>query len=555
MIGRRIVIALVVAVAVIGAPSHAAVPEGADYSEAYFTSGDGTTLHADVLRPKGAGKTPVLLRVGPYGGHGEPYFSQGSPISEPPPHYWLQHELRALDRGYTYVSVDLRGFGASDGCWDNGGPGEQADVKAAVEWAASQSWSTGKVGVLGESYQGWTGVMALATRPRGLAAVAALSPVVSGYRSYHTNGVPTWMNVPVATTYPALTAMPGSVYDNADYHGHWLADEAHTACSAQEAEKAQEADPAAAYWRKRDLVERAAQSAVPTFVWQGFLDFQVRGDQVAALYPRLRNPRGLWWGQAAHELPGRAGMIDQVGRFLDAALKGGRSRVEDPAVVMQEAPSLRWRTEPRWPAADAKPFDFPILPGSYRDVRGNVGGDDVYATGVEIAASAPATKGQGSWTFTRPLPHEIHLSGVPRVRASAEAPAGAWLVALLYDLSPDGSALLITRGATVLGDGSVDIELEPQDWRLSKGHRLALLLSGADDSWWLPTPTTGAEVAIKSGSVQVPLLRYVRNRFVTGDPGPRFEQIKRPIQLDQETIERATVRSDLPAAQQRRAGG
>ncbi|MFI6274633.1 CocE/NonD family hydrolase [Streptomyces sp. NPDC050988] len=37
--------------------------------------------------------------------------------------------------------VDTRGFGRSTGCPDFGEPGEQADVKAASNWSAKQSWS------------------------------------------------------------------------------------------------------------------------------------------------------------------------------------------------------------------------------------------------------------------------------------------------------------------------------------------------------------------------------------------------------------------------------
>ena len=36
-----------------------------------------------------------------------------------------------MERGYTFVMVDLRGFGGSTGCLDWGGPGEQADVVKA----------------------------------------------------------------------------------------------------------------------------------------------------------------------------------------------------------------------------------------------------------------------------------------------------------------------------------------------------------------------------------------------------------------------------------------
>jgi hypothetical protein len=41
----------------------------ADWSEAFFSSSGGVTLHVDVLRPKGAtdaDKTPVILSIGPY---------------------------------------------------------------------------------------------------------------------------------------------------------------------------------------------------------------------------------------------------------------------------------------------------------------------------------------------------------------------------------------------------------------------------------------------------------------------------------------------------------
>ena len=46
---------------------------------------------------------------------------------------------KLMQRGYTFVMVDLRGFGGSTGCLDWGGPGEQADVVKAVEWAATAS--------------------------------------------------------------------------------------------------------------------------------------------------------------------------------------------------------------------------------------------------------------------------------------------------------------------------------------------------------------------------------------------------------------------------------
>ena len=94
-----------------------------------------------------------------------------------------------MERGYTYVMVDLRGFGGSSGCLDWGGPGEQSDVKAAVEWAASQPWSTGHVGMYGKSYDGVTGLMGVALKPAGLDAVVSQEPVYDMYRYLYSNRV------------------------------------------------------------------------------------------------------------------------------------------------------------------------------------------------------------------------------------------------------------------------------------------------------------------------------------------------------------------------------
>ena len=82
----------------------------------------------------------------------------------PQDYYTELNEIgRPWANGYTVVLVDLRGFGGSSGCNDFGGPGEQKDVHTAVEWAAGQDWSTGKVGLFGKSYDGWTVIMGMAT--------------------------------------------------------------------------------------------------------------------------------------------------------------------------------------------------------------------------------------------------------------------------------------------------------------------------------------------------------------------------------------------------------
>ena len=102
---------------------------------------DGTILRAEVYRPSGPGKRPVLLSRIPYGKHN--------------PRYRTLHLdlVRAAARGYVMVVQDVRGRHASDGEWYPFRFDGQ-DGYDTVEWCAAQPWSDGNVGMFGMSYHG-----------------------------------------------------------------------------------------------------------------------------------------------------------------------------------------------------------------------------------------------------------------------------------------------------------------------------------------------------------------------------------------------------------------
>src|SRR4051795_1609255 len=126
----RYAVALVVSLAIlstipaVAAASGVAYPD-ADWSEAWISSADGVTLHADVLRPKGATnatKTPVILSIGPYFNHsgqtgpaGPAENTQYDPVGpDAGPSERFQDFVEGsglLKKGYSFVMVDLRGFG------------------------------------------------------------------------------------------------------------------------------------------------------------------------------------------------------------------------------------------------------------------------------------------------------------------------------------------------------------------------------------------------------------------------------------------------------------
>jgi uncharacterized protein len=78
-----------------------------------------------------------------------------------------------LDHGYAWISVDVRGSGASYGCQTGPYPSESVeDVREIADWIVAQPWSNGKIGVYGISYDGLTAISALRARHPAIAACA-----------------------------------------------------------------------------------------------------------------------------------------------------------------------------------------------------------------------------------------------------------------------------------------------------------------------------------------------------------------------------------------------
>src|SRR5689334_22948818 len=257
-------------------------PPGSTWTQATITEPDGTRLHADVLRPASLpadAKTPVILSIGPYFNHsgqtgpagpveGTPYTPTGD-AGPSARFYDFIEGAHLMDRGYTWVQVDLRGFGGSTGCLDWGGPGEQADVKAAVEWAAAQPWSTGSVGMYGKSYDGVTGLIGIAKQPQGLAAVVSQEPVYDLYRYLYSNGVRFENSFATPALYDAIAATPGTTGDTLNYNANSLNS---PTCLAQNHLSQQSDDHDSAFWRSRDLITKTAAKATPLFLTQGFIE-------------------------------------------------------------------------------------------------------------------------------------------------------------------------------------------------------------------------------------------------------------------------------------------
>jgi predicted acyl esterase len=506
--------------------------DGASYTQAYIPSSGGVMLHADILRPADlapGAKTPVILSIGPYFNHsGQTSVAGGyDAVGGGPNATFAQPSNRFQDfvdgtqlikQGYTYMMVDLRGEGGSTGCWDWFGPGEQADVKSAVEWAASQPWSTGSVGMYGKSYDAGTGVIGEAVQPAGLKAIVAQEPVYDGYTYLYTNGVRFTNSIETPALFDAISSTPGQSSDSLQYNVNSVndLDVAHPACPVTDwLSQAGDNNHASTFWQQRDMIAEAAGHSIPIFLTQGFLENNTKPLGAWQFFNELTGPKHAWFGMWDHVRGNDSAegdnsaphpWFDEVMRFYDHYVKGEPLSEAptnlDPAVAVQTSNGT-WRAEQQWPPLDSTDYATALTTGSYTDGFNAADSED---------SGFNDTTGAGLWTVSPVLPYDVHLAGVPQVTVDTSSMVpNSDLSADVYDIAPNGSALLLSRGTELLqqGESESSIELYGNDWLIPAGDRIGVLVTSANDGWWTPAPTQST-VTVNSGTVHLPFLQYLR---------------------------------------------
>lgn len=166
-----------------------------------ITMDDGLVLRADVFRPIEDGRYPVILTYGVY--------AKGLAYQDGYPHQWnkmvtdhpeilegstnkyqnweVTDPERWVPHGYVVIRVDSRGAGWSPGVMDPNSKREIEDLYQCIEWAGTQPWSNGKVGMLGISYYASNQWRVAAMHPPHLAAIIPWEGQNDRYRDsgYH----------------------------------------------------------------------------------------------------------------------------------------------------------------------------------------------------------------------------------------------------------------------------------------------------------------------------------------------------------------------------------
>ncbi len=141
---------------------------------------DGVRIYADVLRPAGTERVPVIVAWSPYGksqgtapfvtsifgliGLDNTVVSGLEKFEGPDPAYWCA-------QGYAICNPDPRGIAHSEGDSAMFGRQEGQDCHDLIEWLAAQEWCTGKVAMSGTSYLAFSQWFTAAEQPPHLAAI------------------------------------------------------------------------------------------------------------------------------------------------------------------------------------------------------------------------------------------------------------------------------------------------------------------------------------------------------------------------------------------------
>ncbi len=373
---------------------------------------DGVVLRANVFRPEGSGRHPVILSAHPYGKDVLPkktpfgylplaqyrFLRQPAPIrlsaytgwEAPDPSSWVP-------RGYAVVNLDLRGFGTSGGTGTLFSDQEAADYAEVIEWAGVQPWSTGKIGLNGVSYLALSQWKVAALRPPHLAAICPWEGFSDVYRD---------------------VAYPGGVREDG-FIPFWSKMTEKAGRASVVLRREQLAHPELdGFWSA--LTPELERIEVPALICASFSDqsLHTRGSfeafrRIGSKHRYLFTHRGGKW--STYYAPESLALQT---RFFDCFLKGEENGMREVAPVRLEVRERgdvvhAVRGERAWPLPSSRWTELHLAPGELR--RG--------------ASSAPARvefkAPDGGVSFRLQLSEDTELAGPMKLRLYVELRGGS----------------------------------------------------------------------------------------------------------------------------------
>jgi X-Pro dipeptidyl-peptidase len=591
----------------------------------FDSDGDGKRdrMFADVTRPRQTDteglKVPVIYESSPYfagtSGRREFLWNVKQEVGATPPPRTSQPAIKFqparpqvstsqvntwVPRGFAVVHSDAPGTGLSQGCVTVGGPPEALAPKAVIDWLngrakgfttidgteeiSATSWSTGKVGMTGTSYNGTIPVAAATTGVEGLEAIIPIAPNTSYYHYYRSNGLVRhpggWLGEDIDFLYDFVNSGNPARRDycNARY---------------RDGEFAKGRDRASGdyntFWEGRDLLPKTKHIRAAVFMSHAFNDWNVVPEHSVRIVNALKGrvPLQVYYHQGGH---GGAPPLEMMNRWFTRYLYGVRNGVENgpKAWIVREAapapeaaaaapgaqpsgsgrgrgaaPTPRPTPYADYPNPDASPVTFRLQAGGA--ARGGLSpdaagrqGTDTLVDSVELSGAvlAKAEQSPNRLLYATPeLTAPVHLSGTPRItlRLASGKPAAnlsVWLVVLPWTDGPIGPTNLITRGwADPQNHESLErggdyhsrargkpltpgrfyrmtFDLQPDDQIIPAGKRIGLMIFSSDRDFTLwPQPATELTIDLDGTTLQLPVVGgAARFREAINGAGTHFER-------------------------------
>jgi putative CocE/NonD family hydrolase len=511
---------------------------------------DGVELAADLYLPDTVGRHPTIVSFYPY--RKDDFIGAA-----------FEHSRTYLtQRGYASLLVDMRGTGGSDGdclvTFDTAREG--ADGARVVEWAASEEWCDGSVGMWGMSYGGVMSLAVGAQKPPHLKAIVPVQGCADIHRDFiapggcrNCLGADSW-----AALMLAFDLAPPTFPDS---DGRWI-DVWRRRLARLERGEIWPLDWKSHvdhddYWQSKEIPIEGIE--MPMFAIGGWRD--IFPQAMPDAYSRVTGPKKMLMGPWVHSLPdaGTYAPVDwlqEMCRFFDRWVKGEVNEIADePPVTLYVEGAECWRHESEWPIARTQVEEwYPQAGGGLGRSSVAAGEGDLYTADPTVGTCSalwdPIGTGLGypreqseddhrSLTYTsEPLDADVEITGAPEaiLRVVLEQGDELQLVAKLNAVSPEGRSTLISTGwlnaehreSAELGrpveKGVVEeyrIEMWAGSYLVPKGHRLRLAIACSDFPriWPLRTnPTIRVEPA--GSVVRVPVVPP-RAVPVEGPPVPR----------------------------------
>src|SRR5687767_12153139 len=285
-----------------------------------FVGQTGTQLYVDYVLPEPIpdGGAPVILVFTPYqDADAEVDPGEGDPVVADPP-YNPRLVERFVPLGYAVAFADVRGNHNAGGCIDQTGPQQWQDGYDYVEWLGTQSWSNGKVGMYGASYDGETQFTTAMMAPPHLATIVPVASVSNQYEWSFYQGVPYELQPFIGMfSYFSGSAQPSTRPEDAALYPEKLD------CQAQQFEAGLDfSGDMTTFWKERDYRPMAKQIKASVLHIHGLADWNVRPVHIDPLFNEIESEKRAIFGQWGHAYPDRDDWQDLLHAWYDHYLFG-----------------------------------------------------------------------------------------------------------------------------------------------------------------------------------------------------------------------------------------